>query len=439
MGLPGHSLAAVAAVAAAPVALLGAALFPRWRIGWRERLGAHPAARAPGGSQTQTQMRTSANATGAGAAPVWVHAASVGEARAARALLDAFCARGEAVVASTQTEAGRALLRATRPQIPCGLAPLDHPWTAARALGRVRPAALALVETELWPCWIAAARARGVPVVVVSGRLSARSPLLRRALARWLRGALAGIAAVGARSEADARRFIALGVPEARVEVTGDLKLEPAAEPPLAAELAGALAAAPPLIIAGSTHEGEEQAALGALAAAQQAGLPAALVLAPRHLRRAGRVAAQVRAAGLRLHRRSALGGARLGEGEVLLLDTLGELAALWPLADVAFVGGSLAPVGGHNLLEPLQCGRAVLFGPHTKNAREAAGFALSAGAGLRVRDAAELARRTCEALAQPAAWRARGEAGRRALAVHRGAAARSLALLDRARAGGAA
>lgn len=439
MGLPGHSLAAVAAVAAAPVALLGAALFPRWRIGWRERLGAHPAARAPGGSQTQMQTRTSANATGAGAAPVWVHAASVGEARAARALLDALCTRGEAVVASTQTETGRALLRATRPQIPCGLAPLDHPWTAARALGGVRPAALALVETELWPCWIAAARARGVPVVVVSGRLSARSPLLRRALALWLRGALAGIAAVGARSEADARRFIALGVPEARVEVTGDLKLEPAAEPPLAAELAGALAAAPPLIIAGSTHEGEEQAALGALAAAQQAGLPAALVIAPRHLRRAGRVAAQVRAAGLRLHRRSALGGARLGKGEVLLLDTLGELAALWPLADVAFVGGSLAPVGGHNLLEPLQCGRAVLFGPHTKNAREAAGFALAAGAGLRVRDAAELARRTCEALAQPAAWRARGEAGRRALAVHRGAAARSLALLDRARAGGAA
>lgn len=415
MGPLGHSLAAITAVAAAPVALLGAALFPRWRIGWRERLGAHPAARDV-------------------AAPVWVHAASVGEARAARALLDALCARGEPVVASTQTETGRALLRATRPQIPCGLAPLDHPWTAARALAGVAPAALALVETELWPCWIAAARARGVPVVVVSGRLSARNPLLRRALARWLRGALAGIAAVGARSQDDARRFIALGIPEARVEVTGDLKLEPAAEPPLSAELAGALANAPPLIIAGSTHEGEEQAALDALAAARRAGLPAALVIAPRHLRRAGRVAAQVRAAGLRLHRRSALGGARLGEGEVLLLDTLGELAALWPWAAVAFVGGSLAPIGGHNLLEPLQCGRAVLFGPHADNAREAADCALSAGAGLRVRDAAELARRVCEALSQPAAWRARGEAGRRALAAHRGATARSLALLDRAR-----
>jgi len=361
----------------------------------------------------------------------------VGEIRAATRLLDALAARGVAVAASTSTLAGRDLLRRTRPEIPCGLAPLDHPWCVAAALRRVRPALLVLVETELWPAWILGARERGVRCVVVSGRISDRSfPRYRRA-GRLLRPVLGALAAVGARSAADAERFVALGAPRERVEVTGDLKLDP---PPLPPELAPALAAVlggVPLVVAGSTHEGEEEAALDALAAARAAGLAAALALAPRHPERFEAVAGLVAARGLPLRRRSRLEPRPLEAGEVLLLDGIGELAGLYAAAAVAFVGGSLAPRGGHNLVEPALARRAPLFGPHTENGREVAELLLAAGGARRVADARELSGAILELLRDPAAAAASGERAAAALAPHRGATERSLALLGRVRSGG--
>lgn len=411
MGPLGHSVAALAAVLGAPALLAGAALRPRWRAGLGERLGAHPA-------------------RGLGH-PLWLHAASVGEMRAALPLLDALAARGFGLVASTSTATGRALAREARPALATGLAPLDHPWLVARALGRVAPRALVLVETELWPSWVRAASERALPVVVVSGRLSERSFGRWRRLGGLLRPTLRRLAAIGARSDADAARFVALGADPARISVTGDLKLDAAPPAPLAPALAAALGDAP-LFVAGSTHEGEEAAALDALAAAERAGQHAALVLAPRHPERFARAAEHVAKSGRRLLRRSALGGDRLAAGEVLLLDTLGELASLYARARLAFVGGTLVPVGGHNLLEPARAGSPAAWGPHRANVKESAALLLAAGAGEEVADGRALGRALAAALADPAAAAARGAAGRRALAAHQGAVERSVGLIER-------
>lgn len=410
------SAALLAAGALAPVAAGALAVRPGLRVGLRERLGGAPdAGPAP--------------APGA----IWLHAASVGESLAALRLVDALQARGRAVSLSTSTTTGRGVLRAARPELAVRLAPVDHPFVVGRALDRARPAALVLIETELWPSWIAAASRRGIPVVVVSARLSDRSFPRYRRIARWIAPTLARLAAVGARSEEDAARFRALGVPDARVQVTGDLKLEPpAAAPRIAQDLAHALGDVA-LFVAGSTHAGEEEAALSALAEAEARGARAALVLAPRHPERADEVARRASATGRRLVRRSALGDARLGPGDVLLLDGVGELAALWTRATLAFVGGTLAPVGGHNVLEPVQAGRPVVFGPFVENVRVAVELALASGAGARVADAASLADALVVALRAPEEARARGERGRAALSAHRGAAERAAALIEQA------
>jgi 3-deoxy-D-manno-octulosonic-acid transferase len=411
VGPLGHSLAALSAAAGLPIGLAALAVKPAWRPGLAERLGARPKA-TPG--------------------CVWVHGASVGEVRAALRLLDAFAASGIPVAASASTIAGRDLLRGERPAIPSGLAPLDHPWSVERAFRRTPAALLALVETELWPSFIRGAREHGAACAIVSGRLSDRSfprYLQARAL---LRPTLGRLAAIGARSALDAERFVRLGAQEERVEVTGDLKLDPPATPPaLAPDLAGALRAIP-LIVAGSTHEGEEEAALGALAAARAAGLPAALALAPRHADRFDAVAELVAARGAPLLRRSRGALRPLAAGDVLLVDTIGELAGLYGAAAVVFVGGSLAPRGGHSVVEPAHAGRAPIFGPHTQNTRDAADLLLAAGAARRVPDAAGVAAAVVVALRDPEAEAARGGRAREALAPHRGATSRSVALLAR-------
>lgn len=408
-----HSLAALAALGLAP--LLGAALLhPKWRVGLFERLGARPRVHR-----------------GARPAPVWLHGASVGEISAALPLVDALGARPGGVHCSCTTLSGRDLLRARRPGVPVHLAPVDHPWAVRRALRAVSPSALVLMETELWPVWIRAAAERGLPVLLLSARLSERSFSRYRTFARWLTPTFQRIAAVGARGEADAARFRALGVEPGRIEATGDLKFETPQSPASPApELEHRLGTAP-LLVAGSTHEGEEAAALAALAALSRRGHAAALVLAPRHPQRFERVARLVRAAGRRLLRRSQP-GAPLGPGEVLLLDSIGELPGAWSRARAAFVGGSLAPRGGHNLLEPAFAAVPVLFGPHTENTAEAAALLKEHGAGIEVPDAGSLAEAVCEVFEGEQHFRRCSHAFLAALEVHRGAASQSLALLDR-------
>jgi 3-deoxy-D-manno-octulosonic-acid transferase len=413
-----NGVAALATLALAPVAGVALLVKPALRDHLGERLG-FVAEQAPG--------------------CVWVHGASVGEILAATRLLDALRASGRAVVASTTTATGRAVLARARPDVPRCYAPLDHPWSAGAALARVAPAALVLVETELWPSWIAAASRRRVPVVVVSGRISERSLPRYQRLAPLLRGTFERLAAVGARSDADAARFAALGVAPDHIAVTGDLKLEmPEATPAPAADLARLLATTP-YWVAASTRPGEEEAVLAAHAAAQQVGRASALVLAPRHLERSEEVVRLLASRGVAWRRRSDAHTTPLVAGDVLLLDTLGELPALFAHARFAFVGGTLVPIGGHNVLEPAYAGRGVLFGPHVEKVREAAALLLACGGARSVADAASLAAAVVAWLANPEGADACGMAAQQALSRHRGATERSRALVERVLAASAA
>ena len=336
------SAAVVSAVVAGPVAAAVLAARPGWRRGLRERLGVG-APSEPGA--------------------VWIHGASVGEILSALRLVDRLIEAGHRVIASTWTVTGRDVLRRVRPDIPCQLAPIDHPWCVDSALARARPAALVLIETELWPCWISAAERQGIPVALISGRVSDRSYPRYRLLGPLARTTLRRLAAIGARTEVDAERFVALGAAPTRLRVIGDLKLDVGApRAPLAPDLEGALQG--PLVVAGSTHPGEERAVLDALTKVEAAGLSAALVLAPRHPERAQAALRVARDAGRRARLRSGPAGAPLLPGEVLVLDTLGELPGLYARAAAAFVGGTLAPIGGHNVLEPVQAGCVAVYGP---------------------------------------------------------------------------
>lgn len=405
-----HSLAALSAVAAAPLLLGAMAVRRDLRVGLRQRLGI---VRPPGPGR------------------VWVHGSSVGEALAALRLVDSLRAHGRSVFASASTPSGRQTIRSVMPELPCAIAPLDHPWCVASALTRVEPKLLALVETELWPFWITAAKRHGVPVVVVSGRLSDRSFPRYSRIRRLLGPTLRKLDAVGARSDLDAARFVELGVPEKRVSVTGDLKLEPPERvATLAVDLVRALSEVP-VIVAGSTHPGEEESAHQALVACERAGLRAALVVAPRHPQRADQLQRELGNAGRRVRRRSGLEGPALQSGEILLLDTLGELPAVYAAASAAFVGGTLSPLGGHNLIEPIFAGCPVVFGPHVHNVRVQAELAEGSGAGVRVATREELSAAIVQALRDPEARRQRVARGQQALAAHRGTARRTAGLVD--------
>jgi len=412
-----RSLGGLGQAGAAAAALLGAPLFagalalrPRWRVGLRQRLGLHD--ENPPGS-------------------VWIHAASVGEARAACRLIDRLVEREHGVYASAFSLSGREALRRWRPGVSCGLAPLDHPWCAEAALDRVEPAALVLVEAELWPSWIAAAARRRVPVVLVSGRVSDRSFGSYMRLERLVRPTLARLARIGARTERDAARFLQLGAPPERVSVTGDLKLdlqeEAHAVPPELETLLGRV----PLLVAGSTHPGEEAAVLDAFDQLGSQGDGAALVLAPRHMERVPDVLRLLRRRRRVSRRRTRPGVGPLAAGEVLVLDTLGELQALYGRATAAFVGGTLTPVGGHNVLEPASVGCPVVVGPHVEGVRHAVELLRRCGAARRVTDAAELAGVLGGWLRDPDAAARCGAAGRRELGRHRGSVERSVSLVE--------
>jgi 3-deoxy-D-manno-octulosonic-acid transferase len=371
---------------------------------------------------------------------VWIHAVSLGETRAAAALVAALRAREPTIRlllthgTSTGREAGRALVRAGDAQ--CWL-PYDTPGAVRRFVERWRPAVGVLMETEVWPNLQAIAHAHGVPLVLANARLSERSLAKGRRLAALMRPAAAAFDGVLAQTEDDARRLRAMGAP--RVSVTGNLKFDMTPdEAQLAAGRAWRARAARPVVLTASTREGEEAPLVEAWCA-QPAPRPLLLVV-PRHPQRFDEVAALLRARGLAIARRSEGGASEVLPApdaalDVLLGDSMGEMALYYAAADVALLGGSFAPLGGQNLIEAAACGCPVVMGPHTFNFAEAAELALAAGAAMRVdgiatgvREAIALARSD-----QRGAWceRALGFA-----AAHRGAAARMadavLTLIDR-------
>ncbi len=362
---------------------------------------------------------------------LWLHAVSVGEAGVA-ATLARHLPPALPLLVTTVTPTGQERARAAfRDRGAVAYLPFDLGLPVSRFYDRFAPRALVLVEGDYWPLVLRAARRRRLPVVVVNGRVSDRTfPRLRRL--RPLLGPLFGaVDRFGMQTAADRDRLLALGVPAERITVTGNLKFEtppPAVHPELEARLR-ALAGGRAVLLAGSTMAGEEEAVLDAHAAIG-AGR-ALLLLAPRHPERWDPVAALVAARAPGAVRRSALPEA--GQPPAVLLDSLGELAGLYRLADAAFVGGTLVPTGGHNPLEPARFGVPTAVGPSMENFREIAAAFDGADAWARVADAAGLAAAWRGWLDDPEAAAAVGARARALIATHRGAVARTLELLAEA------
>ncbi|MEO6809323.1 MAG: 3-deoxy-D-manno-octulosonic acid transferase [Isosphaeraceae bacterium] len=373
---------------------------------------------------------------------LWFHAVSVGEVKLLGPILEDLEKRrqGWDVVVSTTTSTGLAVARQLYPDLITFYAPLDFSWAARRAMGRVRPTVLVLVELELWPNLIWAARRSGARVAIINGRLSQRSHRGYRALRGPLGPTLRRLDAVAAQTSEYADRFKDLGVPTERVSVTGSVKydgLRTDRNHPETVALRRdlGLSSADLVFVAGSTMEGEEAAALAAYRAALVDHPGLRLIVVPRHAERFAKVGAWLESHGEQVIRRSQGEVARRvgGRPSVILIDTLGELSAVWGLADVAFVGGSLLPGrGGQNMMEPAAFGASVLFGPYTSNFREAVEGLLTHNGARLVADAADLARALADDLDDPEAAAARGAAARAFVLAQHGASARTLGELDR-------
>ncbi len=339
---------------------------PDYRLRWGERLGQVP--------ERPARPR------------LWVHAVSVGETIAAVPLVRAWRAAHPdwAVLITTSTPTGSAQVRRSfGDSVEHCYLPFDLPWLTASFLRRSRPTLAVLMETEIWPNLYAGCERLGLPLLVANARLSDRSFRAYARLRALVAPTLSRVALIAARGAEDAERFVALGAPAARVEALGNLKFDlERSEQTLAQGQAWRawLGAARPVWIAASTHPGEEEQVLAAHRLLLQQQPTALLVLAPRHPERATAVAELAQAQGWQVLRRSAVAPAPAlptpdqaapGERAVLVVDTLGELMDFYAASDIAYVGGSLVPNGGHNPLEPLVLGRPVLSGTRVFNFRE--------------------------------------------------------------------
>jgi 3-deoxy-D-manno-octulosonic-acid transferase len=394
------------------------------------------------GIRDRSYWRNFSERFGFGARPaphgIWLHAVSVGEVQACAPLVAALSRRHPqlplTVTAFTPTGAARA--RALLGDLATvRYVPYDLPGAVHRFLRRVEPQLAVIFETELWPNLYRECRRRRVPLVLASARISERSLSRYRHLGALFRDAVSGAALVAAQGEGDAARFRALGASAGNTHVTGNLKFDFELPEGLAArgrEVRAAYAGGRPMWVAGSTREGEEAIVLEAQRLVLASHPGALVVIAPRHPARFAEVAQQLTEAGVRFIRRSqgAVPGSR-GEVSVLLLDTLGELLDFYAAADLAFVGGSLSPVGGHNLLEPAALGIPVLTGPHTFNAPDVAELLIGRGAAAVVHNAGELGAAVERLLADPAERERIGALGRASVEGSRGALARLLELIE--------
>lgn len=361
---------------------------------------------------------------------IWIHGASLGEARLTSVLAAELRARlpGATLAVSALTPAGRAALPGAPKTEAAFFFPIDARPLQRRLLAALRPSAIVLVETELWPSLLREAAAARIPVAIANARLSPERMARYRRFESLYRPLLGGIAAIAAASEADAARLLALGAPAARTSVAGNLKFDLPAPPVPRSAVRAALgwSETVPVVAAGSTGEGEDALVLEAFLALRSAHPEARLVLAPRHVERFDAAEREASSRGLVVHRLSR-GERAAPEAAVLLVDGLGRLATLYAAADAAFVGGSLVPVGGHNLLEPAAAGVPVLFGPHTHHVAEIAKVLEEEGAAVRVATSSALAEAWERLLDDPDARARQAEAAARVMARHRGALDRTV------------
>jgi 3-deoxy-D-manno-octulosonic-acid transferase len=372
---------------------------------------------------------------------LWVHAVSVGEVIAARPLVDGLLARhpDRPLLVTTITPTGSERVRALwGDRVHHVYVPYDLRGIVRRFLDRARPALAVIVETEIWLNLYIECERRGIPLVMVNARLSERSLRGYLPVRRLARLAMGTVDLVAAQSRADAARLERIGADPARITVTGNLKYDlpvPAGLHEQARGWRAGWGAARPVWIAASTHPPEEAQVVAAHRALLAERPDALLLWAPRHPERFAPVAAAAQEAGLAVATRSADG--LPGEAsQVFVVDTIGELLSFFAAADVAFVGGSLCEVGGHNVLEPAALGVPAVVGPHTFNFKDVTRQLGEAGGLRQVAGAEAMAAAIRELLGDPAACRAMGDAARRAVAESGGAVARTLDLIDEVLAG---
>ncbi len=370
---------------------------------------------------------------------IWIHAVSVGEVRAAVPLVKELSAAypEHSLLITTMTPTGSAQVTDLFDgKMAHCYAPYDYPSAVNRFLDRARPAMAIIMETELWPNIFHQCRARSIPVFVTNVRMSASSMQKYLRFARLARTTLQQVNRFAAQSPADAQRLLTLGAIPDTVAVTGSIKFEINAGASLreAAEvLRIAWGQDRPVWLAASTHEGEEEIVLAALAELKRQPRFARmlLVLVPRHPERFSAVARLCRKQGYRLTLRSENRGALDPSVEILVGDTMGELQLFFAAADCAFIGGSLVPTGGHNLLEASAVGKPVVFGPHMFNFQEISQMTLERGAGVQVETPAQLAEAIADFLGNANRRDHAGEAGRKMVEENRGALAANMRLIE--------
>ncbi|AJY52740.1 lipid IV(A) 3-deoxy-D-manno-octulosonic acid transferase [Halomonas sp. KO116] len=373
---------------------------------------------------------------------IWLHCASVGEVRAARPLIEALLARYPAhsllltTMTATGAEQSQALISEQTPSDQARLThrflPLDFPGAARRFVRSVQPELAILFETELWPNLIHACRQQGVPVAVVNGRLSPRAFKRYQRLRPLMASLLAEISWLAAKSSADAKRFNALGCSTEITRIVGSLKFELASQEKAIEDSERLLHSwgERPVWVAGSTRDGEEALLLEAHRQVLARYPDALLVLVPRHPQRFDEAAKLCKTEGWALSRRSQQQPVR-AQTQVYLGDTLGELAMLYAAGSVAFVGGSLVPLGGHNVLEPAALGRPVLSGPSIENFADVAEPLQAVGALTLVDSPDTLADALAGYFANPEHAQQAGRAGCAAIETQKGALARTLTGLE--------
>jgi 3-deoxy-D-manno-octulosonic-acid transferase len=373
-------LLTVAFLCVLPFVPLLVLLGSRYRDGLAQRLGIYP---------------NSVTSFLAAARPVWIHAASVGEVRSAAPLIGKLKAHDpeRKILVSTFTSTGHRVARQIRGVDAVIFLPLDLLWCVRRALARFDPSILVMIETEIWPNLVRQAFHRGTPTLLLSGRLSAKA-LVRYSICRpFFRAVLDCFTILGMQTAADAARITQLGARQNKVTVVGSLKFareadsEPAERNGLVREYGRQL------FVAGSSHRGEEEILLKALASARARFPKLSMVLAPRHPERFAEVERLLKNSPFDFHRKSQVSGEQFFDKDILLLDTVGDLPEFFAAGDIAFVGGSLVDAGGHNILEPARCRKPILFGPHMSNFEHVAEEMKQRGAAIEVGGADDLAR----------------------------------------------
>jgi 3-deoxy-D-manno-octulosonic-acid transferase len=374
---------------------------------------------------------------------IWIHAVSLGEVVAVTPLVNELHRRHPTyrLVVSTVTETGREAVEQRLAGVAehC-YAPLDFPWVVSRFIERLQPCLYLFVETELWPNLLWYLRRQGVPAILVNGRLSTRSFARQQwaPVRSFYRTMLQTLSLCLMQSDRDVDRIVALGAEASRVRRTGNIKFD---QPiPVIAE--GGVTRAhlglqdtERLFVSGSTHPGEEEILVECYRALVARCPSAVLLIAPRHIERAESVEAMIRARGLAVQRRSTMGqvGVLRSTGpRVLVLDSRGELAAIYREAVVAFVGGTLVPIGGHNLLEPAQWAKPVLFGLYTDHCAEIADLLIQAGGGRRVLHAEELSQQVIALFSDDEERERMGRLARQVVEQNQGALQRTLDAIDR-------